>query len=111
MEYFRDLVNLSNLSAQAVFQPESIFGDLSRALNAHDRRMIEAILQEGVDRGEFVQQDVKEHAELLNHLLQGLRLRLLRLSGMLPAGESYAELRRDIDRLAGLFTRALRKHS
>jgi TetR/AcrR family transcriptional regulator len=108
MDYFRDFVNLSNLNIQAIFQPESIFAELSLALNAHDRRMIEAILQEGVNRGEFLQQDVKGHAELLNHLLQGLRLRLLRSSGRQSAGESYLELQRDLERLVQLVTRALR---
>jgi TetR/AcrR family transcriptional regulator len=111
MEYFRSLVNLSNLSAQAIFQPDSVFADLSRALNAHDQRMIEVILQEGTDRGEFAPQDVMGNAELVIHLFQGLRLRLLKISGAQSADESYAELRRDLDRLAGLLTRALRNQS
>jgi TetR/AcrR family transcriptional regulator len=110
MQYFRDYINLSTFSLQTFLHPDPAFGNLYLALNAHDRRMIGSILQEGIDRGEIAGIDAQEYAELLQHLLQGLRFRILKMSGSTPAAAQYEEMQRDIDRLADLVTRALDNH-
>ncbi|MGA9118360.1 MAG: TetR/AcrR family transcriptional regulator [Bacteroidota bacterium] len=110
MEYFRDFVNLSSLSTNMLFQPDPVFTELFRVLNRHDHRMLETILDEGVQRGEFLPFDVKGTSELFIHLLQGLRLRLLKRYGSRSQEESYTELQIDLERLTALFVRALRNN-
>jgi TetR/AcrR family transcriptional regulator len=111
LEYFRNFVNLSSLSTNALLQPDPLFVELFRALNKHDHRMIESILEGGVRSGEFTRcVDVKETAELCTHLLQGLRLRALKRHGTGAQEEGHSEHRRDLERLAALLVRALNNH-
>jgi len=107
MRYFRDFVNLSSLSMSVFQQSDSVMGDLFRILTKHDYRMIESIIAEGVERGEFSRIDVHATADLVVHLLQGLRLRLLKRLGTRVQEEDYAELHRDQELLSDLLVRGL----
>ncbi len=107
MDYFRNFVNLSSLGMSVFYHPDAAIGDLFRSLTTHDYRMIESILNEGVQRGEFVHIDVNATASLVVHLLQGLRLRLLKKTDINGQEEAYAELRRDQELLSSLLIRGL----
>ncbi len=107
MRHFQDFVNLSSLSMSVFSQADSVMGELFRILTKHDYRMIESILAEGVRRNEFTPIDVNATASLVVHLLQGLRLRLLKRLGTHVQEEDYAELKRDQELLSALLVRGL----
>ncbi len=107
MQYFHDFVNLSSLSMSVFTNTDSVMGELFRILTKHDYRMIESILSEGVRRNEFSPIDVNATAGLVVHLLQGLRLRLLKRLGTHVYEEDYAELKRDQELLSALLVRGL----
>lgn len=111
MEYFRNFVNLASLGTSVVVHADPVIAEMFRVLTMHDYRMIETILAEGVARKEFGAIDVNTTASLIVHLLQGLRLRLLKKFDVQEQEEAYTELRRDQELLSTLLVRGLHADS
>ena len=107
MEHFRNFFNLNNLGTSVHLTSDPVLGELFRIFTLHDHRMIESIIAEGIQRNEFSPMNVKETASLVVHLLQGLRLRLVK--HLLPQAqeEGYAEMQRDLVLFSAILVRGL----
>jgi len=74
--FFRQLGTLGSLGEWAAWRP--LFRDLFADLAATEERVLLPILREGQHAGEFDIPSPERVARLIVHLLQGLRLRLLK---------------------------------
>ncbi len=106
---FREMVNLNALNFKSWSELKSISGDLFRNLEEQELNTVREILTLGVASGEFACADPPQMAETVLHVLQGLRLRILRLNDGMPVLDgTYAELQRESDLFVNVLLRALK---
>ncbi|MDR3665329.1 MAG: TetR/AcrR family transcriptional regulator [Ignavibacteriaceae bacterium] len=97
LKFIQDLVNLGTLAFNAVRDRHAIFLKMYESFNEKEIGIVNKIIEEGKRRGEFISSIPKGYANLLMHLLHGLRLRSIK---SLTSGEVdtkiYRELRREM---------------
>ena len=104
LEYFRKFLNLGMLSIQSFFEMKPVLGDLFEDFARRELQILKEILETAKRNGEFSLEDPDKVAEVLLHLLQGLRLRTLRSApGPQLSDESYEQLREETRLAADIF--------
>ncbi|MFA3783992.1 TetR/AcrR family transcriptional regulator [Melioribacteraceae bacterium 4301-Me] len=78
IKYFRDLVNLGMLSVHSIFDVKSIFKKLFEDLGKQELLLLKKIFDEGITSGEFTKELPKNFPDAFLHVLQGLRLRIIK---------------------------------
>ncbi len=76
LELTENLINLNRLNQQVWHEVKPIFKDLFDKLERKELQYLVHVLQEGVQKKEFTLHAPKDFAEMILHVLQGLRLRL-----------------------------------
>lgn len=106
---FREMVNLNALNVKSWSELKSISGDLFRNLEERELNAVREILSLGVASGEFTCADPQQMAEMVLHVLQGLRLRVFRQSDGMPVlEEAYEELQKESGLFVNILLRALK---
>jgi TetR/AcrR family transcriptional regulator len=108
LKFFHELVNLGTLSFNAVHDRHAIFLKMYESFAEKEIRIINSIIKEGKSRGEFISDIPKCYAELLIHILQGLRLRSLRsITGSETDIKIYRELRSEMMMTIDMFIKVI----
>jgi len=96
LHLFRELVNLSQLGFDSWAEMKTVSRDLFRSLEQQELDFLQTILAEGRASGEFSPPHPQQAALIMLHVLQGLRMRMLRSASPPGLSESdYAGLRRE----------------
>ena len=82
LDYFKILLNLQFLNWSSYLSPIPMMTGLFEALGAEELKSLTEIIRDGKRRGEFDVRSPEAMASLLLHILQGLRLRMLKASQM-----------------------------
>lgn len=103
-EYFREMVNLSQLDFQSWMRVKSGFQQLFRDFEKQELAFLKSVLQRGHRSGEFQVSNPGRMAELFLHVLQGLRLRALRQSDRLRIDDpGYGRLHQEAKAFVQVF--------
>lgn len=109
LKFFHELVNLGTLSFNAVHDRHAIFLKMYGSFAEKEIGIINNIIKEGKSNGEFISNMPKYYAELLIHLLQGLRLRSIRsITGSDMDPKIYRELRSEMMMTIDVFIKAIK---
>ncbi len=109
VQLFREMVNLNALNFKSWSELKSISGDLFRNLEEQELNVVREILSLGTASGEFTCADPQQMAEMVLHVLHGLRLRVFRQSDGMPVlEEAYEALQNESGRFVTVLLRALK---
>jgi TetR/AcrR family transcriptional repressor of mexJK operon len=109
---FREFVNLNPLETLSSGMANPLPDEAIQALHRQESACLERILLEGDLQREFSVERPQDAATLVFHLLQGLRLRVLRQAtgpGIQPA--DFERLERETDQCIDLILDGIRNHS
>jgi len=110
LQYFRELINLSKLSFHSLYEMKPLFGDLFEVFARGELEIITQILLEGNEKDELSVENPRQTAELLLHILQGLRLRILpKVHETFINEEHYEQLREEMLLFVNIFLRGIEK--
>ncbi|MDP4172502.1 MAG: TetR/AcrR family transcriptional regulator [Bacteroidota bacterium] len=107
--FFKQLMNLGMLSNHSFLDKSSFQQKLSDEFSDKEMKVIENIIRNGITTGEF-QKDInaEELSSVLIHLLQGLRLRVIRKAlGKQMDNKLYRELRREMTITIDIFIKGI----
>jgi len=109
LEYFHELVNLSTLNVNTLVDIKLMFKELFEDFEQKELDLIQRILDEGKKNGEF---DLKMHRDttkIFLHLLQGLRLRIIKfIKDNRMEKENYDELKEEMSGFVEIFIKGIR---
>ncbi len=98
LRLFRELVNLSHIGFDSWTEMKAVSREPFRNLEQQELKYIQTIVAEGRATGEFAIPHPHQTAQIFLHVLQGLRLRMLRSPGSLVFDDAaYTELRKESD--------------
>jgi TetR/AcrR family transcriptional regulator len=78
VDFFQELLNLGTLNVHSYFDTKSIYKSLFENFHAQELKFMENLIKEGKKNGEFRKSLPDEVPQLILHILQGLRVRVLR---------------------------------
>ncbi|MDT3695562.1 MAG: TetR/AcrR family transcriptional regulator [Ignavibacterium sp.] len=78
LEFFEELLNLRMLNVHSFTNTKSIYKSLFENFHYQELKLIDSIIKEGKSKGEFKKALPSDVSELILHILQGLRFRVLR---------------------------------
>jgi AcrR family transcriptional regulator len=108
LKFIQELVNLGTLSFNAVHDRHAVFLKMYEAFAEKEISIIKKIIKEGQSRGEFISTVPKYYAELLMHLLHGLRLRSIKsMTGTVVDPKIYRELRSEMMMTIEMFIKVI----
>ena len=110
LDYFHELVNLSKLSFHSMYEMRPLFGDLFEGFANRELEIITQILQEGNEKSELQVENPQQIAELVLHILQGLRLRILpKFQDTFINEEYYEQLHEEMLVFVNIFLHGIEK--
>jgi len=108
LKFIQELVNLGTLSFNAVHDRHTIFLKMYESFAEREISIIKKIIREGQSVGEFTSNIPKNYAELLMHLLHGLRLRSIKsITGTVVDPKIYRELRSEMMMTIEMFIKVI----
>jgi AcrR family transcriptional regulator len=111
LHYFRSLLNLSRLRVEAFKGLRPGFQDKWMRFNEEEIRLISAILNKGIEQGQFYTDEPETLARLYLDVLRGLRQAVLSRKEMMYIDEKeYESLLDKAMRFTDLFLRAIRNN-
>jgi len=109
LEYFHQLVNLSTLNVNTFADIKLMFKELFRDFELKELNLIQRILDEGKENGEFDAKLKSETTKTFLHLLQGLRLRIIKfIKDNRMEKENYDELREEMILFVEIFIKGIK---
>ena len=109
MKFFRDLINLGTLSVHSYMGTKSVFKKLFQDFEKVELTLIKKIIDEGVQRHEFVSFTADDIARVFLHILQGLRCRILRsANGRDLAQKTRNNLQKEMKTATEIFINGIR---
>ena len=78
VEFFEELLNLGTLNVHSYFDTKSIYKSLFENFHAQELKLMQKLIKEGKQKGEFRKSLSDDVPQLILHILQGLRVRVLR---------------------------------
>ncbi len=110
LDYIRILLNLQYLSLHSYLSPRPIIRDLFENFAAEEQKRLTEVIREGKRKGEFEVRSPETMATLLLHVLQGLRVRMLKESFVSGADALKSEgLAREMRLVIDVFVNGIRK--
>jgi AcrR family transcriptional regulator len=108
--YFGELLNLHLLGIHSWLNTKPLFRELFESFAAEEEKYLAGLLREGNKSGEFLLSDPEATAKLLLHILQGMRMRVLRAAQVdgVPAA-AQKELAAEMGQLIELVLNGIRK--
>ena len=96
--FFQKLVNLGTLSVHSLTDTKSIYKKLFAEFEIRELVLVKAIIDEGIKKGEFRKDLEEETPNVILHILQGLRFRVLKQSRELERDERLIkDLQKELD--------------
>ena len=96
--FFQKLVNLGTLSVHSLNDTKSIYKKLFAEFEIRELVLVKAIIDEGIKKGEFRKDLEEETPNVILHILQGLRFRVLKQSRELERDERLIkDLQKELD--------------
>jgi TetR/AcrR family transcriptional repressor of mexJK operon len=109
---FRNFVNLSALGSQSLLDMKTVFRHLFTKLERQELTMLRRIIEAGKRSGDFDVNAPQHAAELLLHVLHGLRLRTLRtVNSPKLDNATYKSLEREMQSLTEIFLHGIKKRT
>lgn len=109
MKFFRDLINLGTLSVHSYMDTKSVFKKLFKDFEKIELTLINKIVDEGVQKKEFVNFPDENIAVVFLHILQGLRCRILRtVKGREPDKLTRENLQREMKIATEIFINGIK---
>ena len=108
LKYFHDLVNLGMLSVHSLFDIKSMFKKLFEDFEAQELILLKGIIEDGKNAGEFRKDLPEDLTKIFLHMLQGLRLRVIKiLTEHRSEDDTYKELEREMKIAAEIFIKGI----
>ena len=109
LQYFQILLNLGTLNVHTFVETKSIFRKLSEDFEEQELKLIWKIIEEGKKKKEFNKNLSERITNVFIHILQGLRLRIIRLIKEKRLEEEvYEELKEEMIITADIFLNGIK---
>jgi TetR/AcrR family transcriptional regulator len=109
LEYFHELVNLSTLNVNTLVDIKLMFKELFEDFEQKELELIHRILDEGKKNGEFDHKMHQDTTKIFLHLLQGLRLRIIKfIKDNRMEKENYDELKEEMLAFVEIFIKGIK---
>ncbi len=109
LEFFHKLVNLSTLNMNSFIDIKLMFKELFQDFEAKELELLQNILDEGKANGEFDSRLRRETTLTFLHLLQGLRLRMIKyIKDNRMEKENYDELSVEMSVFVEIFIKGIK---
>ena len=104
MEFFEELLNLGTLNVHSYFDTKSIYKSLFENFHSQELKLMKKLIKEGKQNGEFKKSLPEDLPQLILHILQGLRVRVLsQLKGRTNDSKHVNQLKKEM----GLFIKTI----
>jgi TetR/AcrR family transcriptional regulator len=104
VEFFEELLNLGTLNVHSYFDTKSIYKSLFENFHEQELKLMKKLIKEGKQNGEFKKSLSEAIPQLILHILQGLRVRVLRqLNGRSNDKKYVNQLKKEM----GLFIKTI----
>ena len=108
-EYFQELINLSGLNVHTFPDIKFMFKELFEDFEYKELSLLRKIIDEGKSNGEFDGRLKPDTTKIFLHLLQGLRLRIIKfIKDSRMEKENYDELREETGVFVEIFINGIR---
>jgi TetR/AcrR family transcriptional regulator len=109
VDFFQELLNLGTLNVHSYFDTKSIYKSLFENFHAQELKLMEDLVKEGKKNGEFRKSLPDEVPQLILHILQGLRVRLLRqLKGRSNDNKYVDQLKKEMSLFIKIFLEGIK---
>ncbi|HEX2867904.1 MAG TPA: TetR/AcrR family transcriptional regulator [Ignavibacteriales bacterium] len=110
LKFFQELVNLGTLTVHSFLEKKSIFRNLFDEFGSQELSIMTKIINEGKASGEFRSNLDERAAEILLHVLHGLRLRMIRTiaGATVMDSKTYRELQNEMILTIDIFISGIR---
>jgi TetR/AcrR family transcriptional regulator len=109
-EYFNELLNLNILDFRSSVKTKPVLRDMFEDFARQELKLLQTIVREGRERGEFSVASIEQVAEALLHIMQGLRCRFLRrMEGPRIEAKQYKWLKQEQNFVTEIFLRGIQK--
>ncbi len=109
LEFFHELVNLSTLNVNTFVDIKLMFKELFEDFEKKELQLLQRILDEGKMNGEFDHRLKHETTLTFLHLLQGLRLRMIKfIKDNRMEKENYDELSAEMSLFVEIFIKGIK---
>ena len=109
LEYFQQLINLATLNVHSFVDIKSMFKELFKSFEDQELLLLQKIFDEGKSKGEFDKSVTEKTTRIFLHLLQGLRLRIIKSININRTEKvNYDELREEMLILVDIFTKGIK---
>jgi len=106
---FQELLNLGTLNVHSYFDTKSIYKSLFENFHAQELKLMEKLIEEGKQNGEFKKSLPEEVPQLILHILQGLRVRVLRqLKGRSNDNKYVRQLKEEMSLFIRIFIEGIK---
>lgn len=109
LEYFQQLINLATLNVHSLVDIKTMFKELFIKFEDQELVLLQKIFDEGKAKGEFDKPVTEKTTRIFLHLLQGLRLRIIKSININRTEKvNYDELREEMLILVDIFTKGIK---
>ncbi len=109
LKYFQVLVNLGMLSVHSILDMKSIFKKSFQDFEIQELNLLQKIIDEGKTKKEFSSLITNKVTRVFLHILQGLRLRVIRqIKGRQLDAKSYKNLQEEMRIITEIFIEGIR---
>lgn len=109
LEYFQQLINLATLNVHSMVDIKSMFKELFKRFEDQELLLLQKIFEEGKDKGEFDKSVTEKTTRIFLHLLQGLRLRIIKSININRTEKvDYDDLREEMLGFFDIFSRGIK---
>ena len=108
-EFFHELANLSTLNVQTIVEIKMMFKELFQDFEEEEINLLQRIFDEGRKCGEFNNHLKHETTKVFLHILQGLRLRIIKfIKDNRMEKENYDELKEEMLIFVDIFLKGIK---
>jgi len=109
LEYFQQLINLATLNVHSLVDIKTMFKELFIKFEDQELVLLQKIFDEGKTKGEFDKSVTEKTTRIFLHLLQGLRLRIIKSININRTEKvNYDELREETMTFVDIFSRGIK---
>lgn len=110
LHYYKNIVNLHNLSLDVIRKVEPIFNDVYAQVLKKESAFVASMLKEGQESGEFVKHDAERTAEVLLEIAIAIRYKAIHTGNSRMSEDSdYTAIQEDTKYAAKLILRGLKE--
>jgi TetR/AcrR family transcriptional regulator len=105
----QELLNLGMLTVLSQIDTKAIYKQTFEELHKRELKFIKSLFQEGKQKGEFKKSLTQDESVLFLHILQGLKIRILRhLKGQVDDGKHLNQLKKEMKLFTKIFLEGIK---